>query len=280
MCTSFAFRCNDGTKTVSDVHVCRGFAYCSDCSDQRNCSKFADMATCNTGPNSLIKCVFAEELCDGEVQCDNCFDERNCHDSKRFFCEDGYGCVNFNLNNNVESVATRSFKFCDGDIHCIDGSDEKSIGFGFKCASGGDGSGCIVPQQYLEKYLNNTKVKLCDNNAHQCFQVVNGIKIFDNSKCWSCLEGTIIQRQQVCNGIFDCPDLSDECLCKRDGTENLCQGIFRNPNCSLNEVSCPADGRCLNVTQICDGTPHCFDGFDEKHCLRECKLNATFKCKT
>ena len=278
--TNFAFRCMDGSKSISDQFVCDKRGRCEDCSDQRNCSGRADMIPCNDGPNALTKCFLFEEQCNGITECDSCFDERNCSNSTKFFCENGPGCVDFNLNNGVESNSVSLLRFCDGKKGCNDGSDEKLIGFGFKCASESNGNDCIVPQEYLERYLNNTEVKLCDNNANQCFRIVNGINIFDDSKCWSCLEGTIIQRQQVCNGIFDCPDLSDECLCKRDGTENICKGILGNPNCSLNEVSCPEDGSCLNVSQICDGTVHCPDGFDESHCLMECKLNATFECNT
>ena len=282
--TNFAFLCIDGSKInlfamglsvrlislFVDQSVCDEFGWCKDCSDQRNCSDFADMISCND-PN-VIHCISAENLCNGRAECLNCFDERNCSDSKKFFCEDAPGCVDFKLNR-TDIFHRNTPQFCDGKVDCNDGSDEKLIGFGFKCGSESNGNECIIPQEYLERYLNNTEVKLCDNNANQCFRIVNGINIFDNSKCWSCLEGTIIQRQQVCNGIFDCPDLSDECLCKRDGTENICKRIFGNPNCLLNEVSCPEREICLNEPQICDGTVNCFDEFDENHCLMKCEIN-------
>ena len=275
--TNFAFRCIDGSKSISDQFVCDGFGRCDDCSDQRNCSGRADMISCNDDPNASTKCFLAENRCDGEAECDSCFDERNCPNSTKFFCENVRGCVDFKLNR-ADIFHQNTPQFCDGEEHCDDGSDEKLIGFGFKCASESNDNDCIVPQEYLERYLNNTEVKLCDNNANQCFRIANGINIFDNSKCWSCLEGTIIQRHQVCNGIFDCPDLSDECLCKRDGTENICKGILGNPNCSLNEVSCPEDGSCLNASQICDGKKNCSDGFDEKHCIRKCE-ESSGQCK-
>ena len=226
------------------------------------------MIPSNDGPNAFVKCLLPENRCDGKAECDNCFDESYCPHSTKFFCEDGHGCVDFKLNQmgiNHENIS----QFCDGIEDCDDGSDDKSIGFGFKCVSESNSNDCIVPQEYLERYLNNIKVKLCHNNANQCFRIENGIKIFDPCKCWTCLEETNIYEQQVCNGIFDCPDLFDKCVCKRDGTENICKGILGNTNCSMNEVSCPEDGRCSNALQICDGTVHCSDGFDEKHCIRK-----------
>ena len=48
---------------------------------------------------------------------------------------------------------------------------------------------------------------------------------FKKDKCNQCFSSdTIIQRPHVCNGIIDCPDLSDECLCE-DSKVAICKDL-------------------------------------------------------
>lgn len=50
-----------------------------------------------------------------------------------------------------------------------------------------------------------------------------------NEKCFRCLDGTlIIPNHHLCDGIFHCKDLSDECLCskseqQRKNIEEICE---------------------------------------------------------
>jgi len=124
--------------------------------------------------------------------------------------------------------------------------DGWKIGTGFKCTR--NGQTCRLPQQLLWD-----NVKDCDDGSDICYQsnisvsdgrwtsfstvkwilfqktfyIIKTLVIFRDIRtlpstsfnptlCFQCLdESMIIPRKLVCNGIVDCSDLSDECLCPR-----------------------------------------------------------------
>ena len=49
--------------------------------------------------------------------------------------------------------------------------------------------------------------------------------------CFRCLNSDLyISTNQVCDGIFDCPDLSDECLCQHElKTSTVCKNFCLQP---------------------------------------------------
>lgn len=50
--------------------------------------------------------------------------------------------------------------------------------------------------------------------------------IFDEDMCFQCLhDDTIIPKNSVCDGVFDCPDMSDECLCNE--APGICGKVVR-----------------------------------------------------
>ena len=277
-----SFKCADGSKSILDIQTCSGVAQCDDCSDERNCSNHNDFVACE-GKYGAQWCRSLDVFCDGKPDCKNCQDERKCPKSTMFFCEDGSQCFSFSFRNS-------SSLFCNGKKNCDDGSDEKKIGFGFKCAPPFDSKykyflpkhknilqslsdRCVIPQIYLEKFADQKNVQLCENDANRCFKIdQKGVKWFDATKCWTCLEGTIIQRKQVCDGIFDCPDLSDECLCFGKRKNNICNEVLSN-QCTVNQFFCPESKKCIEIDQVCNNNLDCdaknqYDskGSDEKFC--------------
>ena len=106
--------------------------------------------------------------------------------------------------------------FCDGVLDCDDGSDEIVNKPGFKCNK------CVLPQNNLYDDLAQ-----CTDNSDLCF--------FANKKsCFQCLDKRLlISSKQVCDGVYDCYDLSDECLCDVYFDVGVCASRFE-----LNNLAC------------------------------------------
>ena len=98
-----------------------------------------------------------------------------------------------------------SFQFCYGILDCPDNSDETINQPGFVCKTGyhyrpkPSFRNCVLPQ-----------INLYDDIA----QIENGRDLCDGDDCFECVDKQLmISSSQLCDGIFDCYDLSDECLC-------------------------------------------------------------------
>ena len=101
--------------------------------------------------------------------------------------------------------------FCDGVVDCIDGSDEIVNKPGFKCNK------CVLPQNNLYDDLAQ-----CDDHSDLC--------LFANkTSCFKCLDKRLfISTKQVCDGVYDCYDSSDECLCDIYFDVGLCADRFES----------------------------------------------------
>lgn len=80
---------------------------------------------------------------------------------------------------------------------------------------------------------------------------------------FGCVDGTCIDKRQVCDGLYDCVDMSDELNCP----------------CRENEMTC-ANGVCVGLDWICDGDDDCGDGTDEMNCTRGRSSLASANCST
>ena len=163
-------------------------------------------------------------------------------------------------------------QFCDGFVDCFDGSDEFTNQPGFKCDK------CVLPQNNLYD-----DVAHCNNNADLC-PIKQFFKCFDNR--------LLISDQQVCDGVGDCYDMSDECLCDVYFDSEMCTSKFEDKDfqCFDNEnrkpwhsfvkdntfvitktsksgfVECSTKFNDSVFAILCDDRPECKDFRDECQC--------------
>ena len=190
------------------------------------------------------------------------------HCEEKEYCEGVFQCSNNQL--------ILLSQFCDGIIDCEDGSDEVFNQPGFKCGR------CVLPQNNVyDDYMH------CDDKSDLCFN--------NNDACFECFDKRLlISSSQVCDGVRDCYDMSDECLCEAYFGSDECESMFepismqcfdnkqlQNSTTSLfdgNGVNSTSNVRHLfktceakfgtTIAAICDGRPECRDFSDE--CSVEC----------
>ena len=188
-----------------------------------------------------------------------CSDQQYCQKNRTFQCSD----------NSYIFLDV----FCDGVNDCADGSDEIVNKPGFKCNK------CVLPQNNLYDDLAQ-----CDDKSDLC-------KFRNNSTCFLCLDNRLlISSKQVCDGVNDCYDLSDECLCddKIDDAKE-CVDLFKakNSSCLENKTLHSTHSKLqiyIHSIQFgkksktcstkygfvqalpCDGRPECKDYSDECQC--------------
>ena len=136
-----------------------------------------DISTCYNSnfSNCVDICCFSSHV----ICTSHCDDKDKC--SGVFQCNDN-GLILFS-------------QFCDGIVDCVDGSDEIENQPGFKCNK------CVLPQNNDNIAHYKDSSDLCLRNSNVCFQ------------CYD--KRLLISSKQVCNGVRDCYDLSDECLCEK-----------------------------------------------------------------
>nr|XP_039249024.1 uncharacterized protein LOC120326749 isoform X1 [Styela clava] len=272
------FHCDDGT-CVKRSLFCNGKPNCPDGSDETLHDPMIHNGSrgiaCQSIRNVSDSICFLDERyrCDHDIECMGGVDECDCEST--FQCDNGECAL--------------KIMFCDGIKDCTDGTDEhvynRSEG-GFQCQ---------VTKKHVTLSCRLPDAHVCDGTSEcqwgtdECFCDFSGgskkgIPIddaFSNDKCFRCLDKSlVIPNNRVCDGIMDCKDLSDECLCKHEQkrseeTKKLCDSV-----CIGDQCKCPGQLQCqprvnngtkgttvcIDPESICDDIYDCENGFDESFC--------------
>ena len=265
-----------------------GIEQCSDESDENyqvqktvNCrqcdvtiNRLIDVSQCNL--NSLISCDMstcynASSLLCSTIDCNetdficvsNCSHNSTEQCNRAFQCDDGRLGLTYQL--------------CNGIVDCLDKSDEILNHHGFKCVAVDSNRKCVLPQRNL-----HDNVAQCRDESDLCI----------NNSCFQCFDQRLfISSNQVCDGLFDCYDWSDECLCEQYLDFDLCNirfsscilsSVDHNLNSSLNldyktifnvnsdfaksTKTCQTRIEDRRLATLCDGRPECNDLSDECSC--------------
>ena len=220
-----------------------------------------DNSTCNNVSSlhcSTIDCNETDLIC-----VSNCYSNSTKQCNHAFQCDDG--------------SLQLTYQLCNGIVDCLDKSDEIYYQYGFKCFPAYSNRKCVLPQPNL-----HDNVAHCRDQSDLC----------KNNSCFQCFDRRLlISSKQLCDGLFDCYDWSDECLCKQYLDFHLCNTRFpsctfsffyHNLNFSRNldyktTFKVNADlGKFTKICQtriqdyrratLCDGRPECNDLSDECNC--------------
>ena len=151
---------------------------------------------------------------------------------------------------------------CDGTYDCPDNSDETmDTTAGFRCKIEGSETNCLIPNViFPQTNFVFQSQRICDDNS-------------DTNFIHCLLVDFVISENQVCDGVVDCPDASDECLCPKttDHSENIVQ-----PLCD--QIFYEDEKNIISQKLICNGKYDFENGVDERFCYKS-TLNTTTKCE-
>ncbi|CAH2097493.1 unnamed protein product [Euphydryas editha] len=255
-CKDDELYCHRSNECFKASKKCDGFKDCKYGEDEEYCI--------HNATESPSICRSDQTVCYGRcisrnITCDlNATLSRTCSESE-FACKSHGVCVSRTL-------------ACDGHADCPDGFDESPaacdtatcFGTEFMCGSGN----CIPITWHCdggEDCADGSDEVNC--NSTQCPEHM-----------FQCRNSTCIDLSKQCDGKYDCVHHDDEDDCDTSEFVHVsvdCPGGSDEDGCDKpcrkDEIPCINQNFCLKTKFFCDGTKHCWDGYDESDegCARD-----------